>query len=107
MPGEVSRSFDPCPEPEQQEPRDAIVYDVDVQDEYTPDVLKGEIRRLRNILNECWAAAGLLGSRMTGQPFQAWEEPTDLIPQIEELAMDAACYSETEPTDEQEKAPNG
>lgn len=49
-----------------------------------------EVLRLRGILNEAWAAAGLLGAAATKQPYQAWEEPTDLIPQIEQLASDAA-----------------
>lgn len=73
-----------------------IVYDIDVRGEYPPAVLAAEVRRLRKLLNECWAAAGLLGSGMTGQPYQAWEEPTDLLPQIEQLAMDAECYRESE-----------
>lgn len=55
-----------------------------------------EALRLRGILDEAWIASGLLGSRMTGQPYQAWEEPTDLIGQIEELASDADCWREHE-----------
>lgn len=102
MPGEVSRSYDPDPEPDQQEPRDAIVYDIDVTGEYTTDVLKGEIRRLRDILNDCWKAAGLLSPKMTDQPFQAWEEPTDLIPEIEVLAMDADEYRNADVSEEEE-----
>lgn len=98
MPGEVSRSFDP--DPEDRDPRDAIVYDVDVSGEYTADVLKGEIRRLRNLLNECWESAGLLGSRMTGQPYQAWEEPSDLVMQIDELHCDAIEYRNADEVEE-------
>jgi len=89
MPGEVSRSFDPCPDPQPQELRDAIVYDVDVTAGYDAETLKGEIRRLRNLLNECWEAAGLLGPQMTGQPYQAWEEPSDLVMRIDDLHADA------------------
>ena len=92
MPGEISRSFDPCLDHNQPDPRDAIVYDIDVSAEYDAETLKGEIRRLRNLLNDCWGAAGLLGSGFTGQPYQAWEEPSDLVGQIDELACDADAY---------------
>lgn len=53
-----------------------------------------EVLRLRALLNECWAAAGLLGSAATGQPYQAWEEPSDLVRQVEQLAADADNYRE-------------
>ena len=55
-----------------------------------------EVLRLRRLLDDCWAAAGLLGPGMTGQPFQAWEEPSDLVRQIEQLASDASNYREAE-----------
>jgi len=102
MPGEVSRSYDPDPEPEEQQPRDAIVYDIDVSGEYDPETLKGEIRRLRNLLNDCWDAAGLLGSAATKQPWQAWEEPSDLLDQIYELSSDAEAYRNDEDRDDVE-----
>ncbi len=74
--------------------RHKIVYDVDVKGDYDTEVLKGEIRRLRNLLNDCWSAAGLLGSHNTGQPFQAWEEPCDLLSKIYDLRSDAELYLE-------------
>lgn len=89
MPGEVSRPFDPCPDDDQQEPRDAIQSDTDLHRDYGSDVLIGEIRRLRGILDECWDAAGLLTSKMTHQPWQAWEQPSDLVMQIHDLWSDA------------------
>jgi len=95
MPGEVSRSFDPCPD-DQQEPRDAIQSDTDLHRDYGSAVLIGEIRRLRDILDECWEAAGLLGSNMTHRPWQAWEQPSDLVMQIHELSSDAQAYREGE-----------
>lgn len=55
-----------------------------------------EVLRLRKLLNECWAAAGLLGANMTGQPYQAWEEPSDLVGQIEDLASDAQNYRDSQ-----------
>lgn len=71
---------------DEQEPADAIVYDLKLQPgAYSENVLVGEIRRLRHLLCECWEAAGLLGDNWTGQPYQAWEEPSDLVAQIEEL----------------------
>ncbi len=94
MPGEISRSYDPAPDDEPQEPRHAVVYDIDVAGEYPTDVLKGEIRRLRNLLNDCWDSAGLLSAKMTGQPYQAWEEPSDLLFQIQDLHSDAQAYRE-------------
>ena len=51
-----------------------------------------EVLRLRKLLTQCWDATGLLGANMTGQPFQAWEEPSDLLGKIEELASDAQSY---------------
>ncbi len=98
MPGEVSRAFDPEPD-DHRESRDKIVYDVDVQGEYDAETLKGEIRRLRNLLNDCWASAGLLGSDWTKQPWQAWEEPSDLVSQIDELHSDADAYRNDEDRD--------
>lgn len=105
MPGEISRAYDPCPDTEPQEPHDAIVYDIDVTDEYDSDTLKGEIRRLRTLLNECWAASGLLGSSMTGQPYQAWEEPSDLVSQIDDLHADAQEYRDGEDGEELDNEP--
>lgn len=58
----------------------------DLSNCYSHDLLFAEIRRLRLLLNRCWDAAGLLNSRMTGRPSQAWEEPSDLVAEIEELA---------------------
>jgi hypothetical protein len=104
MPGEVSRSFDPCPDDEPMEPRDAIVYDVDVAGGYDAATLRGEVIRLRNLLNDCWLSAGLLSSTVTGQPWQAWDDHSDLPGAIDDLAADADEYradtAREEPADE-------
>lgn len=106
MPGEVSRSFDPCPD-DRQEPRDEIVYDVQVLDAYDASTLRGEIIRLRNLLDECWEAAGLLGSRMTQQPWQSWEEPSDLVMQIHDLYSDADAYRNDEDRGDEDDSLHG
>lgn len=93
MPGEVSRSYDPDPD-DTQEPRNAIVYDVDVTGDYDTETLRGEIRRLRNLLNECWDASGLLGANWTKQPYQAWEEPSDLVSHIGDIKGDLDAMRE-------------
>lgn len=51
--------------------------------------LIGEVIRLRRLLDDCWEAAGLLNPSFTGQYEQAWEQPSDLVDQIEELCSDA------------------
>lgn len=72
-----------------------IVYDLDIAPgRYSPSVLVAEINRLRRLLNECWDAAGLLNADMTGQPYQAWEEPSDLVAEIEKLCAKAELADE-------------
>jgi hypothetical protein len=70
---------------------DSIVYRITKEElaASTHEELVGEVERLRDLLIRCWQASGLLGERMTGQPFQAWEEPSDLIAQIDQLWSDA------------------
>lgn len=58
----------------------------------THEELVAEVERLRDLLARCWQASGLLGANMTGQPYQAWEEPSDLIGQIDQLYSNSEDY---------------
>ena len=102
MPGEVSRAFDPDPD-DDKDPRDRIVYDVDLVGEYDTPTLKGEIIRLRKLLTDCWDVTGLLSGCGTGEEWMAWEDDSDLLPQLESMAADALEYElMLEDSDEEE-----
>jgi hypothetical protein len=51
--------------------------------------LRSERDEARAVLCQCWDASGLLDDQMTGIPGQAWEVPSDLVGQVEELASKA------------------
>lgn len=58
----------------------------------THEELVAEVIRLRALLNRCWQSAGLLGAGTTGRPCQAWEEPSDLVAQIDDNWTEAQLY---------------
>ena len=101
MPGEVSRQFNPMPD--EDPPEDAIIQDAELKADYPADVLKGEIRRLRGLLDDCWLSAGLLAPDVTGQPWQAWDTGCELANEIDDMRWEidelrAGVEEDDEPT---------